>query len=337
MVQVIDKSVYYDPNKMLSYNRILNFVIGARGIGKTYGVKKHVINRAIKHGKEFIYLRRYKDEIRGKLGNFFKDVRDEFPGVALTVKGRKFYADDKVIGRALVLSSWQSEKSNAYPEVETIMYDEFLREKDNSGYLPNEPNALLNLMDTVFRNRENVRCICMSNAVTVVNPFFVYFGIVPDIKRRFNKNESVLVEIPDAKDFKNIRKRTKFGKLVSGTDYAEMAIENDFVNDSDTFIEKRTKESRFQFTIIHQGLAMGVWVDRDKALMYLSPDHDPTTKKKFCVQTSDLKEGVMLIKGFNNHLYTKKMMSAFQHGMLRFDNQHIRTVGYDMFRILNIR
>src|SRR5699024_5725452 len=133
MVQTIDKSVYYDPNKMLSYNRILNFVIGARGIGKTYGIKKHIINIAIKHGKEFIYLRRYKDEIRGKLGNFFKDVRDEFPGVALTVKGRKFYADDKLIGRALVLSSWQSEKSNAYPEVETIMYDEFLREKDNSG------------------------------------------------------------------------------------------------------------------------------------------------------------------------------------------------------------
>lgn len=341
MVTKIDKSVYYNPNQMLSYNRILNFIIGARGIGKTYGMKKHVVNRAIKHGKQFIYLRRYKSEIKGKLGNFFNDIRDEFPDVSLTVKGRNFYADGKLIGYTLVLSSWQSEKSNAYPDVETILYDEFLREKDNSGYIPNEPNALLNLMDTVFRNRENVRCVCLSNAVTIVNPFFVYFNIVPDINRRFNKNESVLVEIPDSKDFTAIRKQSKFGKLVQGTDYADMAIDNEFINDSDTFIEKRSKESRFQFTVVHQGLEMGVWVDRDRALMYLSTEHDPSTNKKICVQADDLKEGIMLVKGVSSKsfgsLYAKKLLSAFQHGMLRFDNQHVRTIGYDMFRILNIR
>ena len=337
MAKTIDTSIYYNPNKMLSYNRILNFIIGARGIGKTYGLKKHVINRAIKHGKQFIYLRRYKSEIQGKLGNFFNDIKDEFPGVELKVKGRNFYADGKLIGYTLILSSWQSEKGNAYPNVETILYDEFLREKDNSNYIPNEPNALLNLMDTVFRNRDNVRCICLSNAVTVVNPFFVYFNIVPDINKRFNKNESVLVEIPDGKDFKDVRKQSKFGKLVEGTDYADMAIENDFVNDTDTFIEKRTKESRFQFTMVHQGITMGVWVDREKALMYLSPEHDPSTNKKFCVNADDMTEGVQLVKGWNSHLYTKKMVSAFKHGMMRFDNQHIRTVGYDMFRVLNFR
>jgi hypothetical protein len=32
----MDESLYYNPNKMLSYNRILNFVIGARGIGKSF-------------------------------------------------------------------------------------------------------------------------------------------------------------------------------------------------------------------------------------------------------------------------------------------------------------
>ena len=333
----IDTSVYYDPNPLLSFNRILNFVIGARGIGKTYGIKKHMVRRAIKHDKQFIYLRRYRSEIKGKLGNFFNDIADEFPDVNLKVKGRNFYADDKLIGYALVLSSWQSEKSNAYPKVETIMYDEFLREKDNSGYIPNEPNALLNLMDTVFRNRENVRCICLSNAVTVVNPFFVYFNLVPDIDRRFTKNESVVVEIPDSSDFTNLRRESRFGKLVAGTDYADMAIDNEFIHDSKTFIEKRSKESKFQFLMIHQGLNIGVWVDRERALMYLSTDYDPSTTKRYCVTTDDLSEGVTLVKGFNNNLYTQKMTSAFKHGMLRFDNQHIRTIGYDMFRILNIR
>ena len=337
MEQTIDTSVYYSPNQLLSYNRILNFVIGARGIGKTYGWKKHVINRAIKHGKQFIYLRRYKSEIKGKLGNFFKDVRDEFPDVDLKVKGRNFYAGDQLIGYCLVLSSWQSEKSNAYPDVETILYDEFLREKDNSGYIPNEPNALLNLMDTVFRNRNNVRCVCLSNAVTIVNPFFVYFNITPDINRRFNKSETIVVEIPDSADFTAIRKESKFGKLVEGTDYAEMAIENDFVNDSDVFIEKRSKNARFQFSIIYNKETYGVWVDTEQALMYLSTEHDPNTKKKFAFKADDLKEGVTMVAGWTKNMYVAKMKSAFKHSMLRFDNQKVRTIGYEILKLMNYK
>jgi hypothetical protein len=175
----MDKSLYYDPNKLLSYNRILNFVIGARGIGKSYGFKKHVVNRFLKHGKQFIYLRRYKGELV-KLPQWFNDIKQEFPDTEFKVKGRQLFINNKLAGWGIPLSAWQSEKSNAYPDVETILYDEFIREKDNSGYLPNEVPALLNFMDTVFRDRENVRCIGMANAVTIVNPFFLYFRINPE-------------------------------------------------------------------------------------------------------------------------------------------------------------
>lgn len=333
----IDTSIYYDPNKLLSYNRILNFVIGGRGIGKTYGYKKHVINRAIKKGKQFIYLRRYKSDIRGKLQHFFNSVKDEFPDVEFRVKGRNFYADGKLIGYTMVLSSWQSEKSNEYPDVETILFDEALREKDNSSYIPNEPQALLNVMDTVFRNRENVRCICLSNSVTLVNPYFVYFGIVPDIDRRFNKNESILVEIPKLEDFKEVRKKSKFGKLVKGTDYGEMSIDNKFINDSPVFIERRTKQSKFQFTIVYKGEHLGVWIDVEKGLMYLSDDHDPSTTRKFALLSDDLNEGITMVVGYSKNMFMMKFKSAFKHGLLRFDNQKLRTYGYEILKILNYK
>ncbi|MCG5559890.1 phage DNA encapsidation protein, partial [Klebsiella pneumoniae] len=106
------------------------------------------------------------------------------------VKGREFHVDGKLAGWAIPLSTWQSEKSNAYPNVTTIIFDEFIREKDKTGYLANEAEALLNLMDTVFRGRDNVRCVCLSNAVSVVNPYFLYFNLVPDINKRFNAYES---------------------------------------------------------------------------------------------------------------------------------------------------
>lgn len=330
------EELWYSPNKLFSYDRILNFTIGARGIGKTYGMKSHIVKRFLKHEKQFIYLRRYKPELR-KIQNFFNDIKPDFPNVEFKVKGREFYINGKLAGWAVPLSTWQSEKSNAYPDVETIFYDEFIREKDNSGYIPNEVESLLNFMDTVFRNRENVKCICASNSVSIVNPYFLYFGLIPNINKRFNAYDSIVIEIPDSKDFANERRKTKFGKLIDGTDYAEMSLNNEFVNDSEVFIEKRSKESRFVFSIVYNGMTMGIWVDKELGLMYLSNDHDPSTKFKFALQTDDLNENVMYMKTWKNNYYLKKMVSAFSNGYLRFDNQVLRTVGYEMFKKMNVQ
>jgi hypothetical protein len=168
----------------------LYFDLRAKKYTQSYAWKVHPIKRFLKYGEQFIYLRRYKPELK-KVNQYFDNVKEEFPGIELKVKGREFYVNGKLAGWAIPLSSWQSEKSNAYPNVSTIIFDEFLREKDNSGYMPNEVSALLNLMDTVFRDRENCRCVALSNAVSVVNPYFLYFNLIPNINKRFNANESI--------------------------------------------------------------------------------------------------------------------------------------------------
>jgi hypothetical protein len=335
-VKIMDKALYYNPNKLLSYNRILSFCIGARGIGKSYAWKVHPIKRFLKYGEQFIYLRRYKPELK-KVSQYFDNVKEEFPGVELKVKGREFYVNGKLAGWAIPLSSWQSEKSNAYPNVSTIVFDEFLREKDNSGYLPNEVSATLNLMDTVFRDRENCRLIALSNAVSIVNPYFLYFNLIPDINKRFNANESIVIEIPDSKDFSEERRKTRFGKLIDGTDYGEMSLNNDFVNDSNVFIEKRSKESKYVFTVVYKGMNMGVWVDNDLGLLFLSHDHDPSSKKVFALSKEDLTENVMLISGWKKNYYLKKLVGSFMAGYLRFDNQVLRTTGYELFKKLSVQ
>lgn len=334
---MIDKSsLYYNPNQMLSYNRILNCIIGARGIGKSYGMKKYAINRFLKHGEQFIYVRRYKGELK-KVVNYFDDVKQEFHKVELKVKGRQFYINGKLAGWAIPLSMWQSEKSNAYPNVSTIIFDEFIREKDNSGYLPNEVEALLNLMDTVFRDRENVRCICMSNAVSVVNPYFLYFDLVPNTAKRFNAYKDILVEIPNSRDFSEERRKTRFGSLIDGTEYGDMSLDNEFVNDSSLFIERRTKESKYQFSVVYKGMTMGVWVDIEAGIMFLSNDIDPSSKLVFALTANDLNENAMLMTGWRNNYYLKKLVNAFMNGYLRFDNQVLRNVGYEMFKKMRVQ
>lgn len=333
----MEKSLYYDPNKMLSFNRILSFVIGARGIGKSYAMKKHVIRRFIKHGEQFVYIRRYKPELR-KLGQYFDDIKKEFPDNEMKVKGRQFFIDGKLAGWAIPLSIWQSEKSNAYPDVATIVFDEFIREKDNSGYLPNEVEALINLMDTIFRGRENTRCICLSNSVSVVNPYFLYFDLVPNPDKRYNAYESILVEIPESRDFAEERRKTKFGALIDGTDYGDMSLDNKFVNDSSLFIEKRSKESRYQFTVVYNGMFMGIWVDVERGVMYLSNDNDPSSKNVFALTGDDISESATLVKNaWKNNYYMKKLAGAFMRGYLRFDNQVLRNVGYEMFKKMRVQ
>lgn len=333
---MVDKSLFYSPNKLLSYNRILNFVLGQRGVGKSYGFKKFPINRFLKNGEQMIYLRRYKTELN-KVQNYFDDVEKEFPDHHFKVKGRNMFIDGEQFGWAIPLSRWQSEKSNAYPNVTTIVFDEFLREKDTSSYLPNEVEALLNLMDTVFRNRDNVRCVCLANSVGMVNPYFTYFNIVPDVNKRYNAYRDVVVEIPENQDFSEMRRQTKFGSLIEGTEYGSMSMDNEFVNDSDVFISERTKKSRFQFSVTFRGMTMGIWVDVDLGLMYLCHDHDPDTKWHYAMSTDDLDENKLLMTTWKQNYHLMKLVKAFKSGFLRFDNPVLRENAYELFRKMNVQ
>jgi len=123
------KFSYYSFSNVLSYAGVFNMIMGARGLGKTYGAKKIVIKNAINKGQQFIYLRRYKTELKGR-NSFFADIQHEFPNEEFRVDGQ--YAQRKVgkkwetIGYFIPLSTAQANKSIAYPNVYTIIFDEFI-------------------------------------------------------------------------------------------------------------------------------------------------------------------------------------------------------------------
>lgn len=329
-----DKSIYYNPNRMLSYDRILNFIIGARGIGKSFAMKRYPVNRFLKHGEQFIYLRRFKDELK-KVPNYFNDLKEFFPNEKLEVKGKVFYINDKIAGWAIPLSSWQSEKSTAYPKVTTIIYDEFIREKDNSGYIPNEVNALLNFMDTVFRMRDNVRCICLSNAVSVVNPYFLYFELTPNINKEYNAYESILIQIPDSSDFSNHKRKTKLGKLIDPYQYGRMSIDNQFTDDTDVFIHKRSQRSKHMFSIIYKKVKYGIWVDVECNLMFISKKFDPSNVT-YSIDIDDFDTQSKYMKDWRSSYHLKKMVKAFKDGKVRFEDIQTKKLSYEMFNSMNI-
>lgn len=160
----MDKSIFYNPERIISYNALLNIIIGERGVGKTYGFKKFIVNRFLNKHKQFAYIRRYDTDLEASVGNtndnkFFEQIRKEFPNsefkISRSKKVRKLYIDNKLCGYALPLSAADSLKSSSYENVDTIIYDEFmLKEGSSQHYLRNEPEIILDLIETIGRLRD---------------------------------------------------------------------------------------------------------------------------------------------------------------------------------------
>ena len=70
--------MYYDYDKISSYNATFNMIITNRGFGKTYGAKKRAINKFLKKGEQFIYVRRYKSIIHNWIKLQFNPICTSF-------------------------------------------------------------------------------------------------------------------------------------------------------------------------------------------------------------------------------------------------------------------
>ena len=173
-------SKYYDISGLLSHNKIMNFIIGQRGGGKTFSAKKWCINDFLKRGNEFVWVRRYKTEIKNLKQNFWNDIIHEglFPNTEFSIKGNNLFINNKLCGYLVALSSYQNIKSSSFPKVTKIIFDEFVPE--NGRYLPgvnNEVEVFLNLMDTIIRDRANCRAVLIANNIQITNKYFEFFKI----------------------------------------------------------------------------------------------------------------------------------------------------------------
>ena len=63
---------FYNPTRLLSYNKVLNFSIGSRSIGKSTGFAIFLLREFIEHGRQFIYCRRTMDETQLTAPTYFE-------------------------------------------------------------------------------------------------------------------------------------------------------------------------------------------------------------------------------------------------------------------------
>lgn len=327
--------MYYDLTKILSYNAFINFLIGERGVGKTYSTSKFVVKQFINKGYEFAYIRRYKTEVKKAVPKFFEPLvkNNEFEGHKLSTSGDKFYIDGKVAGYSMTLSTAQDLKSTNFSNVKYLIFDEFIIEEGQKHYLRNEVENFLGLVETIARMRD-VIIFMLGNAVTVVNPYFLYFDITlpynTDIKTY--KDGVILVQYMKNEVYREAKKQTKFGKLIEGTEYSNYAIDNSFRLDNKDFIEKKSGSSRYAFGIKFKGAIYGIWFDYTLGKIFVSENY-MDNGQMFACSLEDHTPNTMLLSAVKNYASWKQFVNNYRLGNVYYENVKIKQNMSDLFKI----
>lgn len=169
--------------------------IGERSNGKTYSSLSYALDNYTEGNGRFAYVRRLSESTRSKYmrelfngniatgdlarhfnklgydgmtfysGCFFPYINDE--------KGKRQRLDEPC-GYTFSINTWETSKGASFPEVTTIIFDEFLTRQ---YYLPNEPALFENLVSSIVRQRDNVKIIMLANTVSWTAPYFTEWGL----------------------------------------------------------------------------------------------------------------------------------------------------------------
>ena len=328
--------MYYDIKKILSYNAFLNFLIGERGCGKTYSTSKFVINQFIKKGHQFVYIRRYKKEMKEGVEDFFDSLikNGEFDSHKLEHSGSKFIIDKQVAGYAVTLSSAQSLKGKNFDKVKYIIFDEFLVEEDgHHHYLQNEVKIFLGLIESIARTRD-VNIFMLGNATSLVNPYFIFFNVpIPynsDIK--LFKDGLILVQIMKNLKYREFKKSTKLGKLISGTEFEDYATNNKFENDNKDFICRKSQNAKCSFGFTYKNNLYGIWYDYSIGKVFVS--NDCNSLYIFATTTEDLKPNTALLSVARDLNIWKQFVKNYKLGNVYYESMKIKLAINDIIKYL---
>lgn len=288
--------MYYDGKKIREKNCLFNFIITLRGGGKTIDMKKYMVETAL-NGNKFIYIRRMAVECEdNKLSEFWSKMQalgyyDEYK---LSYKSGKFFLDDKIIGYCIPLSTSSNIRSQDFVGVTDIFFEEFVLFEDNiHRYLPDEVFKFLELYNTIARE-EDVRVFFIGNKIQEYNPYFLYFNLKPP-KRGIKVWNDMAIEIWEDTELIQQKKKSRFGKIISGTEYESYAVDNNSYETNTTMISKIPKGSYPFIDFQYNKKLYGVWVKNGN--FYMS---ETSTNKQLIVgvENIDLNPNTINIKAF---------------------------------------
>lgn len=184
------KQKFYSLKNILEYKAHYNIIFGERSNGKTYAVLQY----AIQTGKKLAYVRRYREDFRGKRGQALYSALVMNGEIERATGGKwtdvyyyssKWYyctykddgtriMDNEPFAYAFALTETEHDKGSSFPDIDVICFDEFL---SRSAYLTDEFVLFMNTLSTIIRSRKNVQIFMLGNTVNKYSPYFSEMGL----------------------------------------------------------------------------------------------------------------------------------------------------------------
>ena len=337
---------YYDGTKLLSLKDIdgntpeIYMCTTNRTAGKTTYFGRMVVNRFIKNDKKFALLYRFNYEIDNISDKFFKDIGELFfKGYTMTSQRRAngiFHelflhypnedpdCEGTSCGYAIAINSADQIKkySHLFSDVDSILFDEF--QSETNHYCADEIRKFLSIHTSIARGQgKQVRYVpvyMLSNAVSILNPYFVEMGISETIQEntKFLRGHGFVLENGFVESASKAQKESGFNQAFRVNKYMQYSSENIYLNDNKTFIEKPTGDNKYLATIVYEGKEYALREYFEAGVIYCDDHDDSSFKYKIAVTTEDHQVNYVMLK--RNDQFIQTMRYYFRHGCFRFKN-----------------
>lgn len=188
---------YYSLSNIIKENADYNIIYGERSNGKTTAVLEYALKDYILSGfvNQIAIVRRWEEDYKGKngkqmfegivnLGWVEKYTKWEYNTIIYysqrwylakyNENGEKIKQMEEPFAIGFAISSEEHYKSTSYPNVKTILFDEFIT---RSYYLPDEFIKFQNLLSTIIRLRTDVKIFMCGNTINKYCPYFSEMGL----------------------------------------------------------------------------------------------------------------------------------------------------------------
>lgn len=355
---------YYDWNKTLSYDADVTMVVGARGIGKTYGLRLQFIRDYLNNGTRFCELTRHSKQLSDFTNSYFTRIEEnhEFELLYRTTTKNAYIAKPltrkqknksekpkwELCGYFGAMTAAQEMKKWTFSKVKRILLDEAIIDKRIDKfhrYLNNEYAILANIVDSVSRERPDTEfsarphLYLLGNACDLLNPYFMVYEVGEEPKEGYSwhgKKTMLLHYIKDAEYAQKKNVDTVAGRMLNNTLDGLVSSANEFLRQSQDFVFKKPKWAKFQMGLVYQNKKYGIWVDEQNGYYYITRKIPNNTNKPiFSLTIEDNKINYIAAK--KAEVALKNFVELYYLGIVRYEDTMVKTEFYDILALFGVR